>query len=173
MTATFEERLETLAPALMRQAASIASRHAHLSADDIYQEVTTAIWEKTKKEPEYLEADDVYWITFAKWRAKNILRGAYRYDRYVDAEIIEYKDTEALSSFDLIADNQSDMLLDLERAELIHEAVIQLSESDKNIVTLMYQGYTQKEIAKILGVSGAAITYRKSSIRKTFAEMRN
>jgi len=59
-----------------------------------------------------------------------------------------------------------------ERTEVLEDAIAKLSEEEKEIVRLCYEGYKTKEIAKAIGLSEFTVKDKKTKIKKKYEESR-
>lgn len=57
--------------------------------------------------------------------------------------------------------------------DIVQSAIKELDDINKKIVDLISQGYKQKDIAKELGISDAAVSKRMKKIREVIAAKSN
>ena len=160
----------TLDRRLTRQARHLASQDPDNTVDDHRQVMLLKLWEQTRKTPGYLQNPDVHLFAYATWKSRSLATRGRTYTKYVEAEkFVTDEDGDELSAFEFISDGSQDPDAAFEFAESLGEAWVILGEIEKTIVRMLYQGYSQVEIARTLGISKACVTQRKQGIAQVFA----
>lgn len=151
------ERIQALEPRL-RMIAKQFSRDPH-QAEDIYQHICEKLL--TQANP----ADsDARILTTAKRRASDFIQGEKTYSFYIstEGEVVE----DSIDFFVSDPRSAEDMVVEAETAKAVVQAINALAPSYRNIVSMLLSGLKQKEIAKELGVTEAAVSQNIKTIAK-------
>lgn len=163
------QKLIDLQPRITRSAAY--NETDRTSADDIAQEIYLDILERAAKNPSLYEQTDAYIL----WQSVrngggHAVRSETRYAAHLQSvSAAADEDGEEMDWYEVTPGSSPDPAeaaeLDETLAEII-EGIYKLSPENKQIVSMLYLGYSESEIAAKLGVSRPAITQRKATIRK-------
>lgn len=174
-TAVFQDRLLTLAPRLKIAARSAVGTGSEYDADDLYQTIMLKLLEQNAQDPTFSQQTDQHLINFANWRARNQAHKGRIYTRYVDAEpaaIDEDGDETSLFEMLVAADEPAveDACISRLEVERIVKAVEDLDPADRQIVYMLSQGASGKEIAAALRISAPAVCQKKARIQRQLCE---
>ncbi len=123
---------------------------------DLYQEVLLQVW---KAWPAFRNDSK-----FSTWLYRICLNTIFTQQR--KKHRVDYKDSlEALSPS---VENRS---VELEDAKRLRQAIRQLSESDRAIISMHLDGYEHAEIADILGISGNHVAVKLHRIKQQLANL--
>jgi RNA polymerase sigma factor (sigma-70 family) len=159
------ERIQSLEPRL-RKIARSHSNDQH-QADDIF----SYICEKLLEQQDPTDSDSRI-LTTAKRRAGDYIQRENTYSFMVGSETEIGGDKEnELEAFETYIPDQpksiEEAIIEKEFHQGILKAVGELDERNQKIVAMLAEGSTQADIARELGISQAAITYRMEAIRQT------
>ena len=134
--------------------------------EDMYQEIVLAAIEMVQTKPEVLTQGPGYLLQVATWRAQNAVR-KYRSTYLAQMHSI------TLTSLDVEdktgstkAERVETPMVDLEMKVAIKQVVTKLDPKDAEIARYLMDGYTKAEVARLVGVTKAAITYRLRNLKK-------
>jgi len=173
------ERLARLAPRL-RLISSHFGRDP-MQADDMYSFIVEKLFTSIRPEDK-----DSYVLAIAKKRAIDFIRSERTYTFYVDAEdkIAVKRGKRATgenaygikivdSIFDFFVSEQGtgpeDALNLMEFQQQIKAVICDLDPENRRIAVMIIDGVKKSQIAKELGVSGAAISQRIKNMRSVFS----
>lgn len=144
-----------------------------ITNEDIYQTVVLRLCEMALFDPSFLDKDDSYILTSARWIAANAARSCRVYGAYVQAEPKpETEDGNTLDWFDTIP-GDIDPLEHYRNREFARElsaAIARLPQSQQIIVKDLCHEKSRKEIAAKLGISPSAVSQQVKTLRKNLAE---
>lgn len=151
------ERIQALEPRL-RMIAKQFSRDPH-QAEDIYQHIC----EKLLVQADPADSDARI-LTTAKRRASDFIQGEKTYSFYIstEGEVVE----DSIDFFVSDPRSAEDMVVEAETTQAVMQAINTLAPSYRNIVSMLLSGLKQKEIAKELGVTEAAVSQNIKTIAK-------
>jgi len=166
-------RIETLSSKLHTVARSVEGTLSEYTADDLFQTICLKLTERCTIDPAFLDRPAAEWITFANWRARSKADSGRRYTRYIDSEtLVTDDDGEEDSLFDSLPSptctNPEDSMIQM---EVYGTLKAHLSESNLKLVNMLYQGYSQQEIAAELGICESAVAQRKQTIARQLAQV--
>ena len=131
MTATTAERIEGLAPQLQKKAAYLQHMSPSQTADDLYQEMVTALLDRMSKEPSFVDQKDGYLLQYADWAARKNGQADRTYRSYVDAmPVMIGDDGETTAILEFIASGEptpEQMQVFAEEADALMDIVRDLS----------------------------------------------
>lgn len=151
-------RIDALTPKFRTIAAKFG--HDAFDADDLLSEILTAVWEKATDQD-----TDAHIITRANWLAKHHVRDLATYDHYCGSqdEIAAGtdEDGEPCDVFELYYDaetkNPEELVIEAEDRSYREASISALPVRQHEVITYVAQGYTNREIAKVLNVTEQAI----------------
>lgn len=166
----FESRLQSITPTLRKIARSVQGTLSEYDQDDLIQAMHEGLVKQAKKNPSFLDQEDGYWFKKARWVALNMAGSGRAYTRRVDAEIITRGDDgEELSNFDFMSSDNGDMEERIGQIDALERIAALLTPEELTLVKMLYQGYSQDEIAARMGVVKTTITMRKQRIAERLA----
>jgi len=114
---------------------------------DVEQEMILAILEQYTLDPDFLNQTDAYIVNKAAWAVRDALR---RQARQWNNETENYETFTGTPLMDLLADevNSTDLM---ELQATFAKAYDELEETDRAILTSLYEGYTYREIGAMVG----------------------
>jgi RNA polymerase sigma factor (sigma-70 family) len=162
-------KIESLSPRLQRKARVIAHKSDQVDVDDAYQDMVLSILERSEHSPDFVEQTDSYITQQAAWDASHVARSGRIYRKY-NAVPVEFTDDEGdtINLIDITPDPTDVEAETLESLEMksLAAAIKALAPDNRQVVIMLYQGYSNKEIAEKMGISPAAVSQRKGTIRK-------
>jgi len=172
-------RIETLEPRLTAIAKKI-STYGPIEWEDLYQTMLKGLLERNMVDSNFFEQTDAYILKYGEFMARHSAQKARVYLKYVDEEGFEIDpedgSEEESYSLDLMVgreriqasiENVERTTETSELCDAILEGCDELSETNLQIITLLYMGYKKVEIAKELGISKPAVTQRIQTIAST------
>ncbi len=153
-------RLEGLDARLRKYAKRHAS--AMVSADDLYQIATEEIL--THCSP---TDNDTYMLRLADWRMKNTVSRELTYSVRVSEHEIEPEDDEVA----FVVSNPNPPEAAVEAKELnkaIMSTLAGMSDMQQQIIALLAEGSSNREIGRILGMSHPSVKKHVDAIRESF-----
>jgi RNA polymerase sigma factor (sigma-70 family) len=187
MNAEANVRVEKLHARLQKKAEWLAHSSPEYDQDDLYQYMAQVIIEKANSHPEFLDQKDAYIVKYASWKASHLISHSITYLKYVDdQEKMTPIDTRGRLDFNLEwnedeVDN-TPIANDLTPEQALIEAEAQaellavfdaLSDESRDIITMLYQGFSKAEIALKMGVSKPAITQRVQTVARRISPLYN
>ena len=173
LAAAFTTRISSIAPRLTRQARHLAACNPIHTADDMQQNMLLKLWEQASKNPQYLSQPDVHLFAFATWKGRSLATSGRTYSKYIEAEsFVADEEGDEISAFEFISTDDPESRDPAEifaENETFQQALALLNPTERKIVEMLYQGYSQVEIAAELGVHKSYITQLKSRIAQAFA----
>lgn len=174
-TSAMQDRLEALAPRLRKYAAShTGTRYAEKLADmdfgaqDLYQIAVIEILTSCKPTD-----NDTYMLRLGNWRMKNeTSRGRVdtaRYTAKFDFDMPDAEDEDGLTITDL-TDQPEEALVRRELVRRLNDIIRNMKPEYADIISMISDGKTQREIAAELGVTQTSIGNWLKKIRQIFTE---
>lgn len=172
------DRIQSLFPKIQRDARSIAGTLSEYDADDLSQTAALKMLERNAIDPSFAGRPDAEIETFAIWRMRSKAGAGRTYTQYCEPETYitddedeEISDLEIVASDDMTPEEiyiecESISELNSDVRDLMTVAKSVLSAQNYQICEMLYQGYSQDEIAVALGVSKSGISHRKETINK-------
>lgn len=168
----FASRLQTLTPTLRKIARTTVGTLSEYDQDDLIQAMNEGLVKQAKRNPSFLDQEDGFWLKKARWVAQSLAGSGRAYTRRVDAEIITHGDDgDELSNFDFMSSDSGDMEERIGQIDALERIAALLTPDELILVKMLYQGYSQDEIAARIGVVKTTITMRKQRIAEKLAEM--
>jgi RNA polymerase sigma factor (sigma-70 family) len=169
------EKIEKITPALARKAQYLANASPEHDANDLYQEGVLRVLERGESDPTFCEQKDQYVIWDAVHSGcKRAARKSRTYGKYVEPEPKAYSDEdEDIDWIETLADtssNPEDQFIQSEELTRLSGAISTLSPENQKIIGMLYQGYSQNEIAATLGIGKSAVSQRKATIEKQIGQ---
>ncbi len=166
-------KIEDLTPRLKRKAQYVSNKSSQMDADDAFQEMVVSILEHAESDPDFIKQTDAYIINQAAWDTGHVARSYRTYSRYnlPDLEIGRDQDDCPQTIIDITPDSfdlEADVLEMIEM-ESLAVAIRHLTPENSTLVTLLYKGYNNLEIAAEMGISPSAVSQRKGTIRRQLA----
>jgi len=175
---SLQARIERLLPLIEKRVRRIQS--AEYTTEDLVNFGVIKLLEKATSDSTFERHADAYWINAATWAARHAAERSYTYIRHVsqDGEIID-ENGEAASMieefyYDLEVASPEEALLEKEAVDIQHaqmkvimQVINTLSDGNRKIVQMLLQGYTQDEIARIMGLTKGTISQHKRAILTT------
>ena len=141
------------------------------TADDLFQIMVEAIIVESEKKPEFIQQTDAYIVNFAVWTAKKKAQASRTYGKYVGEEkVFKTEEDDEASDFDTQTDpslSPEELVVRREVYRDIEKVIRTLSTENRKVVVMLFERYSQVEIAEALGITKAAVTQRKATIAKT------
>lgn len=182
MEATIEIVLESLHDDLLQAARYVSG---YIDVDDVYQIGVLAILERSKTEPEFLNQKRSYIIHNAVWAMKNWLEKQFfrtkmnlTLDNPSDGDEnptfagksleknIDIDNGNCYGVLDLSSINVEETVSNREDIEFI---TARLSTQEKEIVSMIFLGYTQQEISEKFGVSKQRVSKKIIDLSQKFS----
>jgi RNA polymerase sigma factor (sigma-70 family) len=143
----------------------------HEDVEDMYQELVAAAIELVRKAPSILEKGAGYLLQAATWRAQNAVR-KYRSTYLVQAHQITVTSLDIEDRTGSTKGERAETpMVDLDLKVAVKQVVANLDETDQQIARYLMDGYKPSEVAGLLGVTRAAITYRVKHLRKAIQQV--
>jgi len=145
---------------------------------DLVNNMCLRIMERAQSIPGSLEQKDAYLVIDAYYNTMHLRESAQVYRKYNQSEMVVIEDEDEqdpVSFFETIATseiNPEDALVYSEMADEIRERVQQLSPECVELIRYSVSGLNDSQIAEKVGVSKAAISQRRITIRKALAGIR-
>ena len=139
----------------------------HQNADDV-QRFKQRLCEKLLKDNKKLlrnfrqEAELKTWLQ--KIAKREVNRALLRESRSVSF-------AEASPETIELPPEQEELLLQKEQAQLLEEAIVELTPQEQRLVILLQDGFNAKEIAQELGIGVASVYSRKSAMHRKLREL--
>jgi RNA polymerase sigma factor (sigma-70 family) len=127
-----------------------------IDREDLYQECSLHLWERWRK-GELEDKTDAYIITSCWFHLKNYIR---RFKKM--ARIVSLNELEDLIPKTPLFDKRVDDIL------FIQQAKKRLTEREWDVMDLLSQGYTLREIGERLGISHVMVLKIRDSIARKF-----
>jgi RNA polymerase sigma factor (sigma-70 family) len=175
----FNSKLEELSPRLTAIAKKV-SNYGLVDWEDLLQTMCAEIIKHQMVDDSFFAQKDAFILKYGEFVARHEVQKARVYLKYVDEEGCEIDpedgDENEVYSLDLVIDREKiqQTILNVEREvenselrDVILEGCDFLSESNIQIVTMLYMGYRQVDIAKELGISKPAVNQRIKTIAST------
>jgi RNA polymerase sigma-70 factor (ECF subfamily) len=163
-TTTLAERISSLTPRLKKYAA----RHAdgNLTADDLIQIATEEIL--THCSP---TDNDTYMLRLADWRMRNAAKRERSYMVRIEAVDIEAdgEDEDELVIRD-VTGSPEEIAIQREMTRRMQDIVRTLKPEYINLLAMLSEDLSHREIARRLGVSQPKISYHIRKIREIFEQ---
>ncbi len=171
--AAFNDRLISFTPNIARIARATAGTLSEYDHEDIQQTIYLKLLERAASDPTFAARSDSELLTFAQWRGRHKASAGRTYTKYVEPEDFYQDDHgDEISNLEMIAAEGDDP----EEACIRHEAIgdleqimAQLDPINRQIVWMLYRGYSQNEIAAALKLTKGAISQRKQKIASYLA----
>jgi len=133
--------------------------------EDCYQQVLTETVDLVVNEPEVAEQGAGYLLQRATWRAMNEMRrlqNTYiKNARNIQVTSLDVEDRTGRTKRERV----STPMVDVELKVAVRQVVEKLDPKDAEIARLLMDGYQKSEVAELLGVTPAAISYRVRKLR--------
>jgi len=177
MNAAVASKIEKISPKVRQIARIVANASPEHDADDIFQESVLWLLEQEEKDPSIVEQTDAYVIWGATTTGgKHAARASRTYTKYVHSEpaVEQDEDEENIDWIETLADNSNnpeEVFIENEEISHLAEAITQLTPANQKLVTMLYNGYSQNEIADALGISKGAVSQRKATVERQLAEL--
>lgn len=141
-----------------------------IGQDDLYQEMLYHLWERWKQ-GEFDEKNDGYIRGSCYFHLKNYLR---RYTEKVDIISLDKPfDEEGNTLMDIIPDHAPSFEVRVDDALFIQQMKAkELTRREKDVIELLAQEYTLRDIGKRLGISHVRVLKIKNNIGSKFAKKR-
>lgn len=163
-----QERIAKLSNKLTLKAMYFASNGYEYTSDDLYQIMIEAMINHAQRNPEFAEKPDAYLLQYASWRAQQACRASRTYTIYQEPEAYVISASgEVESAFLFIPDNSEpveDQLIHREELDALYSLA---SAKNKTILSMLFLGYTESEIADKLHISRSALCQRKYTLKKS------
>jgi RNA polymerase sigma factor (sigma-70 family) len=82
----------------------------------------------------------------------------------------EDEDIDWIETLADTSNNPEEMFVENEEMTRLSQAILTLSPANQKIVSMLYQGYNQNEIAETLGIGKSAVSQRKAKIESQIAQ---
>jgi len=155
----------------MRAVAFKLSLTGELTAEDHFQEMVMKIWEKELLVPGFFnDKNDSYLLQYCKLGGQNLNSKAKTYLMHLNenGQVLEAGFEDELDETDIILkDSKANVEFEVANnilAKAIESKTVALSNENKIIVAMLYEGYQKQEIALALGISNGAISQRIKTI---------
>jgi RNA polymerase sigma factor (sigma-70 family) len=150
--------------------------------DDIFQSLVTLVIEETEKNPDFIKQKDEYILKFCSWRAKNIAKSFFVYEQHITSNIPgecqhesdSTEDDDSESGFQNFTDDfrsAEDEAIENEKISYLSAVISSMNNKDQKIVTMLFLGYSKKEIADELGLAKSTITGHTVRISQRLAKL--
>lgn len=167
-------RVAALYPVIQRKAAYLAGEL--LDADDVAQDMSLRILERTAADPDRLNQTDAYLMGDAWNNQRHALRSAVTESRRLtDAALVDDTsddDEEGGGVFITVIDETADPETAAENAEVdeaLYRTILSLSPTNRKVVAMLYSGHTEVQIARTLGITRSAVSQRKTTIARALS----
>ena len=139
----------------------VARRYSttEMEAEDIYSAIVEAILTKAK-----VSDTQAGILLRARWTSHDYLKAHRAYDFHVDAP----------SNEDVVfatSTTPEDLIVEQEVSSELQQIINQLPEHYRTVISMLSGGMTQREIAKQLHISNAAVNQRLGHIRKNLTSL--
>lgn len=168
MTATL------LHPTLTARIETISRKYGPV-AEDVKAHVTLALVEKLQ-DPHFAAQQVGYQIKYAKWEAQKFQQKAARYNRYVEDEpqITDEFSGEEVSAIDEIIPGDvsaEEHVIRQETIIAVRRAVLALTPQQRQVASLLGQGFKPSEVAERLGLSRSNVSHIADRMRAALKEV--
>lgn len=177
MITAVASKIEKISPKVRHISQIVANASPEHDADDIFQESVLWLLEQAEKDPSIVEQTDAYVIWGATTTGgKHAARASRTYTRYVQAEprVENDDEDEDIEWIETLADSSNDpeaRFIENEEISALASAIAQLTPANQKLVTMLYNGFNQNEIADALGISKGAVSQRKATVERQLAEL--
>lgn len=131
---------------------------------DLYQEMALAIIERSTTDPAFLGQTPSYVVSYGAYKGKDTVKR----ERVIASRTIS---EDMLENFEDYSEDPASFFEEYQAAVRVLDALKRLSKTQQTIVKMVYLGYSQKEISQELGISAAAVSQYRSSIRSAMTRM--
>lgn len=131
---------------------------------DLYQEMALAIIERSTTDPSFLGQTPSYVVSYGAYKGKDTVKR----ERVIGSRTVS---EDILENFEDYSEDPASFFEEYQAAVRVLDALKRLSPTQQTIVKMVYLGYSQKEISQELGISAAAVSQYRNSIRSTMARM--
>jgi RNA polymerase sigma factor (sigma-70 family) len=158
-----ELKLEELNPRLKAIAHKISFSSPEHDADDIYQEMIMTLITVSKQSPDFLSQKPSFIITKLTWCAKNKANASRIWTRYCPPDqLVTDPDGDETSFFEMVAGPsptpEKEVIMQ-ELRDALQDLMETLTPRQRQVMTMLSQGYKPSEIAAEIGVTKSAITW--------------
>ena len=138
----------------------------HEDVRDMYQEVVLAAIELVTKDEAIAEKGPGYLLQAATWRAQNAVR-KFKSTFLVMAHnvtVVSLDDEDRTGTPKV--ERAATPMVDFSLKTAVHQVVNRLDDTDAKIAEYLMDGYSKSEVADLLGVTRAAISYRLRKMKR-------
>jgi RNA polymerase sigma factor (sigma-70 family) len=169
----FEELVKKLAPKLKAIAIRLNGKYTVFDHDDLYQEALVYLWQEWQK-GEICDKTDSFILQGCFYFLKNYIRKAYK---KIDSSSVSLNESlneanEVLEDV-LSLDNMDRVFEPIEERLLVEDVERNLNKREKEILSLLLEGFTTREIGKRFGISHVMVVKIKKRIRNKCRLLRN
>lgn len=165
------DRLVELLPAITRKAGYVASQT--LAHDDIVQEMALAILERAAKRPGLENQKNAYilWDAYMNGGVHAARHERLCHEQHASSVMVECDTEDDDFSIGAVIPVDSQIMPEdaLIQSEGIYNAMHNLNATNRQVLSMLYLGYSETEIAHTLHISRPAVSQRKRTIAKTLA----
>jgi len=162
----FVKCLDRVEPKIRRYARFFAFIAPHMEEDDLYQEAMLKLYERYQNEPEFMDKNDSYITCYSAWMMKNYLN--HERNMYVK-RVTDLETEQAEDQFTYPSGHFPRPEREAIRSE-VHAIAEKMPDQYQVIFNATCEGYEEKEVAEMLGISKGALHFRKQSMVKTLKE---
>lgn len=162
----YEELIERLSPKLKAIAHKLDGRFTLINDDDLYQQALLYLWTQYQKD-NLDDKTDSFIVQGCVYSLKNYIRTVHKKVDRNSKSLQDHIDIdECEMQYSLSLAEESDSYGKIE-GDLIKEDIIsRLNQREQDVVAMVLEGWTTREIGKRLGTSHVMVVKIKKIIRK-------